>query len=113
MVIRNHMSCVQCSRLQLIYFNLIIIRFGFVEFETPEAAQEAYDNMKDQEIEGRQVHLDFASELNNAPRGDFRQGQWRGGGGRGGGGRGGGRGFGGRGGKKHVLPKSTTIGFIT
>jgi nucleolin len=71
--------------------------FGFVEFATPEAAQEAFDSMKDAEIEGRQIRLDFASELGSgAPRGDFRQGQWRGG--RGGGDRGrggGGRGFGG------------------
>lgn len=67
--------------------------FGFVEFETAEDCQKAYDSMQEAEIDGRQVRIDYTAERGpNDRRGGGR------GGGRGFGGRGGGRGFGGRGG---------------
>ena len=74
-------------------------RFGFVEFESTEAAKSAYEAMKDQEIEGRKVKIDFATELKNPPKGDFKQGSW------GGTGRGGQmqRGRGGRGGRGKLI----------
>lgn len=40
-------------------------RFGFVEFESPDAAKEACNSMQGQSIDGRQVNLDFS-----APRGE-------------------------------------------
>ena len=59
-----------------------ISRFGFVEFATAEAAQQAHDSMQGQSVDGRQIVVDYASELRDgAPRNDFRQGAWRGGGG--------------------------------
>ena len=59
-----------------------------MEFASPEAAQEAHDKMQGQTVDGRQIYVDYASELRDgAPRSDFRRGAWRGGGG--GGGRGG------------------------
>ena len=65
--------------------------FGFVEFESTDDAQAALDAMQGQEIDGREVKLDFASEGGG--------GTPRGRGGRGGfGGRGGSRGRGGGGG---------------
>ena len=37
-------------------------RFGFVDFDTAEAAQKAFDTMKGQEIDGRQIFIDFVGE---------------------------------------------------
>ncbi|XP_046332507.2 nucleolin-like isoform X1 [Haliotis rufescens] len=73
--------------------------FGFVEFSTADDASKAYDSMQGQEIMGREVFVDFASEKSNGERKSFGGGRGRGGfgGGRGGRGRGGGYG-GGRGG---------------
>ncbi|XP_070185754.1 nucleolin-like isoform X9 [Littorina saxatilis] len=73
--------------------------FGFVEFGSPDDAASAFDSMQNQEIDGRQVFLDFAS-----PGGSRGGGGGRGGfGGRGGygdrGGRGGRGGYGDRGGR--------------
>lgn len=61
--------------------------FGFVEFDSPEAAKDAYDSMRGESVDGRQVTIDFAAERGEGGR--------RGGGGRGGGFRGGSRGGGG------------------
>ena len=33
-----------------------------MEFETPEAAQAAYDSMQGQSVDGREIYVDFASE---------------------------------------------------
>ena len=55
--------------------------FGFVEFESQEAAQAATDALNDHEIDGRRIRVNEARE--RAPRGG-------GGGGGGGGGYGGG-----------------------
>ena len=41
---------------------LLSSRFGFVEFESTDDAQAALDAMQGQEIDGREVKLDFASE---------------------------------------------------
>ncbi len=65
-------------------------RFGFVEFSSGADAQAAHDGMQGQSVDGRQVRIDYASELRDAPRGDFKTGAWGGPGGRGGRGRGGG-----------------------
>lgn len=80
--------------------------FGFVEFDSPEEAKEAYDKMQGQSIDGRDVFVDFAGERGSGGggggrgggRGGFRGGRGGRGGDRGRGGRGG-RGFGGRGGR--------------
>ena len=56
----------------------LIFRFGYIEFEDAAAAKAAFDKMNGEEVEGRPIKLDFASELQNAPSGDFRQGQWLG-----------------------------------
>ncbi|CAG2198385.1 NCL [Mytilus edulis] len=75
--------------------------FGFVDFDSAEAAQSAFNAMKGKEIDGRQIFVDFAGERG---AGGDRRGGGRGGGFRGGrgggfrGGRGGGGGRGGRGG---------------
>ena len=53
--------------------------FGFVEYETDDAAQEAINNLNETEVDGRDIRVDVAHER---PQ--------RGGGGGGGGGRGGG-----------------------
>ncbi|XP_046574530.1 nucleolin-like isoform X2 [Haliotis rubra] len=73
--------------------------FGFVEFSSTEDAAKAYDSMQGQEIMGREVFVDFASDKSDGGRRSFGGGRGRGGfgGGRGGQGRGGGYG-GGRGG---------------
>lgn len=39
-----------------------IYRFGFVEFDSVESAKDAFNSMKGQEVDGRQVFLDFAEE---------------------------------------------------
>lgn len=39
-----------------------ICRFGFVEFDSVESAKDAFNSMKGQEVDGRQVFLDFAEE---------------------------------------------------
>ena len=36
--------------------------FGFVEYATRDAAQEAVDKMNGQELDGRQIRADFAQE---------------------------------------------------
>ncbi|KAK0051114.1 nucleolin [Biomphalaria pfeifferi] len=83
--------------------------FAFVDFESADAAAEAFDSMNGQSIDGRQVTLDFAADKGSggggggfSPRGrGGRGGNFGGGRGRGGdrGGRGGRGGFrGGRGG---------------
>ena len=41
-------------------------RFGFVEFSSPEEASSAYESMQGQEIDGREVVVDYAAE--HAPR---------------------------------------------
>ncbi|XP_052071382.1 nucleolin-like isoform X1 [Mytilus californianus] len=75
--------------------------FGFVDFDSAEDAQSAFNAMKGKEIDGRQIFVDFAGERG---AGGDRRGGGRGGGFRGGrgggfrGGRGGGGGRGGRGG---------------
>ena len=33
-----------------------------MEFETPEAAQAAYDSMQGQSVDGREIYVDFAYE---------------------------------------------------
>ncbi|VDI38075.1 nucleolin [Mytilus galloprovincialis] len=79
--------------------------FGFVDFDSAEAAQSAFNAMKGKEIDGRQIFVDFAGErgAGGDRRGGGRGGGFRGGrgggfrGGRGGGGRGGRGGFGDRG----------------
>lgn len=74
--------------------------FGFVDFDSAEDAQSAFNAMKGKEIDGRQIFVDFAGERGGGDRrGGGRGGGFRGG--RGGGfrgGRGGGGGRGGRGG---------------
>ena len=45
-----------------VMFTIFTYRFGFVDFDTVEAAQEAFNAMKGQEVDGRQVFLDFAGE---------------------------------------------------
>ncbi|KAJ8318182.1 hypothetical protein KUTeg_003273 [Tegillarca granosa] len=77
--------------------------FGFVEFDSAEDAKAAHDKMQGQNIDGREVFVDFAGERGSggggSGRGGFRGRGGRGGGDRGRGGRGG-RGFGGgRGGR--------------
>ena len=37
-------------------------RFGFVEFDSIEAAQESFSSMNGQEVDGRKIYLDFAEE---------------------------------------------------
>ncbi|XP_063445969.1 nucleolin-like isoform X1 [Mytilus trossulus] len=79
--------------------------FGFVDFDSAEDAQSAFNAMKGKEIDGRQIFVDFAGErgAGGDRRGGGRGGGFRGGrgggfrGGRGGGGRGGRGGFGDRG----------------
>ena len=56
--------------------------FGFVTFADPKSAATAKDEMNDQELDGRRVRVDFATQRNNGGGG---------GGGGGGGRRGGGR----------------------
>ncbi|CAL1542821.1 unnamed protein product [Lymnaea stagnalis] len=73
--------------------------FAFVDFNSADAAAEAFDSMNGQAIDGRQVTLDFAADKGSGGGGrDFSPRGGRGGRGFGGGGRGfggGGRGFGG------------------
>ncbi|KAL3877017.1 hypothetical protein ACJMK2_034773 [Sinanodonta woodiana] len=84
--------------------------FAFIDFETAEAAQEAYDKCQGQDLEGREMKVDFAldkGDRGRSPGGGNFGGRGRGGGGgrgnfRGGrGGRGGGGNWdrGGRGGR--------------
>eukprot|EP01098_Paradermamoeba_levis_P001609 TRINITY_DN1187_c0_g4_i2.p1 TRINITY_DN1187_c0_g4~~TRINITY_DN1187_c0_g4_i2.p1 ORF type:complete len:193 (+),score=54.64 TRINITY_DN1187_c0_g4_i2:71-649(+) len=67
--------------------------FGFVSFEEASAAEEAIREMNSQELDGRQIRVDFATEKTGGGggrgggRGGYRGGS---GGGYGGGGRGGG-----------------------
>jgi RNA recognition motif-containing protein len=42
--------------------------FGFVEFETKEAAQAAIDELNDKDLKGRSIRVDFAQEK---PKNDF------------------------------------------
>ncbi|XP_056022306.1 nucleolin-like [Ostrea edulis] len=83
--------------------------FGFVEFDSVELAKEAFNYMKGQEVDGRQIYLDFADER-SGDGGGFRGGR----GGRGGGRWGGGRGGGGRGGRGgfNRRPNPTKILFV-
>jgi len=67
--------------------------FGFVEYKDPRDAQDAIDKLNGQEVDGREVRVDRASEKPSGSRGGPYEG---GGGGRGGGG-GGYRGGGGGG----------------
>lgn len=71
----------------------LLLRFGFVDFSSPEDAKAAKEAMEDGEIDGNKVILDFAK-----PKGEFQRGGGFGGRGGRGGGRGGRGGFGGRGG---------------
>ena len=41
--------------------SLICLRFGYVEFEDAADAKKAYENMKDTEIDGRTINLDYAN----------------------------------------------------
>ncbi|KAF3337401.1 glycine-rich RNA-binding protein 4 [Carex littledalei] len=66
--------------------------FGFISFDTDEAAQSALSSMDGQELQGRNIRVSFANER---PAGGFRGGDRGSGGGYGGGGGGGYRGFGG------------------
>ena len=43
------------------FCSFALLRFAFVEFGSPDDAASAYDSMQNQEIDGRQVFLDFAS----------------------------------------------------
>ena len=45
-------------------------RFGFVEFSSAEQAASAFDRMKGQEVDGRQVFLDFAAERSGGGGGE-------------------------------------------
>jgi len=45
--------------------------FGFVTFSTDEEAQAAQQGMHDQEIEGRQVRVDFANSKPRRSRDDY------------------------------------------
>lgn len=67
--------------------------FGFVSFSTADECQQAYKAMVGQEVDGRQVSIDYAAEKGSGGGGGGR------GGGRGRGGFGGGRGGGFRGGR--------------
>ncbi|TFK98400.1 hypothetical protein BDV98DRAFT_474913, partial [Pterulicium gracile] len=68
--------------------------FGFVEFSSVEEAENAFEKMNGEQIDGREIRLDYSQ-----PRPPREEGGFRGGRGGFGGGRGGGRGgFGGRGG---------------
>ena len=75
--------------------------FGFVEFETDEAAAKAAEAMNDTELGGRRIRVNEAT-----PRGGGGGGGYRGGGGGGGGYRGGGGGGGGGGGRRRGGRKS-------
>jgi len=72
--------------------------FAFVEFDSEDAAGEAIDRLNGQEVEGRELRLDFARDKREGGGGGFRGGRGGGGGDRGGdrggfrGGRGGGGG---------------------
>ncbi len=78
--------------------------FGFVEFETPEEAAAAMEELNGREIEGRTIRVTEARPNDNAGRGGGGGGGGRGGdrggrgdrGGYGGGGNRGGGGYGGR-----------------
>jgi len=70
--------------------------FGFVEFNNIEDAELALDRMQGQELDGREIYVDFASES--------RDGGGSGGGGFRRGGRGGSRGYG-RGGRGGFRPR--------
>jgi len=75
--------------------------FGYVEFDSIDAAESAMNAMNGADVDGRNVRLDYSQprQGGGGGRGGGGFGGGRGGGGRGGfGGRGGGRGFGGRGG---------------
>jgi nucleolin len=69
--------------------------FGFVDFDSTESAQKALDDMQGQEIDGRNILVDFASPRGERGGRGGRGGGFRGGRGRDWGGRGGGRGRGG------------------
>jgi len=71
--------------------------FGFVEFPSGEAAQSAHDAMQGQEVDGRAITIDYATEKGGGGGGGRGGGRGRGafGGGHGGGGRGGRGGYGG------------------
>lgn len=45
--------------------------FGFLTFETEEMAQAALDGMNGQELDGREMKVDFASPREDKPRRDF------------------------------------------
>lgn len=60
-----------CSRFIEIFLSF---RFGFVEFTSPEEATSAYEAMQGQEIDGREVVVDYAAERGEGGGG----GGWRG-----------------------------------
>ena len=43
-------------------YSIYLHRFGFVDFDSAKDAQDAFNAMDGQEIDGRQVFLDFAEE---------------------------------------------------
>jgi len=45
--------------------------FGFVTFENAEDAQAAQQAMNEQELEGRQIRVDFANSKPKRPRNDY------------------------------------------
>ncbi len=45
--------------------------FGFVTFENEEDAKEAQQAMNDQELEGRQIRVDFANSKPKRQRNDY------------------------------------------
>ena len=50
-----------------------------MEFASPAAARAAHDSMQGQSVDGREIYIDYASELRDgAPKGDFKGGAWRG-----------------------------------
>lgn len=45
-------------------------RFGYVEYDSVDAAQKALNDMQGYDLDGRELFLDFAAERSDAPRGN-------------------------------------------
>jgi nucleolin len=49
----------------------LFFSFGFVEFPSGEAAQSAHDAMQGQEVDGRAITIDYATEKGGGGGGKF------------------------------------------
>lgn len=51
------------------------IRFAHIEFDSPDDAASAYDEMNGAEVDGRKVVVDFSEERSGGGGGGFRGGR--------------------------------------